>query len=351
MYNLQMKRLLHFAKYFVIIFVSLFVGFLLSETETTQKVLPAATEILKDTKLKKYSMESLIDAEVPFGKFEILDTLEENDDFTSYLFSFEFAPGLDPDETKITTGILNLPTTDGDKNFPLVIMIRGFVDQEIYASGMGTSRAAEVFVEAGYMTISPDFLGYAGSSEESGNIFETRFQTYTTVMALLKSIKSGSFADITDRSWDRDNTFIWAHSNGGQVALTVLAATGDDIPTTLWAPVTKPFPYSILYYTDSSIDGGKFLRRELSDFEKDYDVDRFSFTNYLGGIEAPIKINQGTADDAIPTDWTDEFVGLLESFDKEVVYRKFPGADHNLRPNWVSAVESDLGFFEEHLLY
>ena len=75
------------------------------------------------------------------------------------------------------------------------------------------------------------------------------------------------------KEWDEENIFFWGHSNGGQVALTILEITGKDYPTTLWAPVTKPFPYSILYYTDESEDKGKYIRRELSRFENLYNTD------------------------------------------------------------------------------
>ena len=53
---------------------------------------------------------------------------------------------------------------------------------------------------------------------ESSDIFESRFQTYTTVLTLAKSLDSLE-------KWDQKNIFIWAHSNGGQIVLTFLAAS------------------------------------------------------------------------------------------------------------------------------
>ena len=100
----------------------------------------------------------------------------------------------------------------------------------------------EYFRDNEYITLAPDFLGYGGSDSESSNIFESRFQTYTTVLTLLKSINKENFPN-----WDQKNIFIWAHSNGGQIALTVLEITGENYPTVLWAPVTESFPYSILF--------------------------------------------------------------------------------------------------------
>jgi hypothetical protein len=139
----------------------------------------------------------------------------------------------------------------------------------LYSTGTGSRPAASYFAKNGYMTIAPDFLGYGGSDSESGNIFETRFQTYTTAISLLKAIEQmksdktvlsvSNAIENPSRISTRFSTFeylnLWAHSNGGQIALTTLEVTKSSYPTTLWAPVTKGFPYSVLYYTPETGTG------------------------------------------------------------------------------------------------
>jgi len=262
---------------------------------------------------------------------------EINIDRDKNFFTYKFDPTLGSGAKKNVTGQTMIPAGEGSL-FPLVLMIRGFVSQEIYQTGIGTSRVAERLSEAGFITLSPDFLGYGGSDSESGNIFETRFQTYTTILGLIAD--AGQIEE-----WDGENIFIWAHSNGGQVALTALAVNGEEIPTVLWAPVSKPFPYSILYYADEAADGGKFLRRGLAEFEADYDTDLFSFDKYLSNINANFQIHQGGADDAIPVEWNDELVEDLEKKDLNVEYFVYPQADHNLVPNWGLAVSRTIEFY------
>ena len=202
---------------------------------------------IKPRPLDKYTIENLISLNIEPGQIVIGDTIKEEKDFTSYLFSFVFDPAAAGQVFKLkkVTGLVNLPAGKGP--FPIVIMLRGYVDQKLYKTGDGTGQAGEYFAQNGFMTIAPDFLGYAGSDKEAENIFESRFQTYTTTLALLKSLKSLE-------KWDKQNISIWGHSNGGQIALTLLEITGETYPTALWAPVSKPFPYSILYYTDQSED-------------------------------------------------------------------------------------------------
>lgn len=279
---------------------------------------------IKPRPLERYAIDNLSKASVEPSKIEIGD---------NHLFSFKA-------ENKNVTGLINIPKGNGP--FPVIVMFRGYVDQKQYKTGDGTRRAAEIFAKAGFITVAPDFLGFGGSDKEAENIFESRFQTYTTGLALINSIKSIN-------QWNQKDIFIWGHSNGGQIALTVLEITGASYPTVLWAPVSKPFPYSILYYTDEADDRGKLIRHELAKFEEDYDVELFSLTNYLDKIKAPMQINQGTADDAVPVKWTDQLVKILKEKEVETTYYKYPGSDHDLKPAWNTVVARNLAFFKENL--
>ncbi len=292
------------------------------------------------TPLARYEIENLSNTDIPKGEIEIKNIISEEEKFTSYVFEHKFDPTFDRGEERVVTGQINLPNEPG--NYPIIFMIRGYVDQSIYQTGIGTRNAAVEFAKKGFITIAPDFLGYAGSSSEAGDIYETRFQTYTTTLSLINSLNS-----IVKH--DNKNLFFWAHSNGGQIALTVLAITKDEIPATLWAPVTKPFPYSILYYTDESADGGKYIRHELARFEELYDANKYSFTNYLDKIKAPLLVHQGGADDAIPVEWSDAFVAKMRNLDLNIEYYKYPNADHNMRPDWDTAIARDVDFFNKFI--
>jgi dienelactone hydrolase len=278
----------------------------------------------KPKPLEKYTIENL--SRTKFNKSKI--------NMSGNIFDFKV-------EDKKVTGLINIP--EGEGPFPLVLLIRGYVDQSIYQTGVGTKRVGEYFKDHGYITLAPDYLGYGGSDSESSNIFESRFQTYTTTVTLLKSIDKENIPQ-----WDGKNIFIWAHSNGGQIALTTLEITGENYPTVLWAPVTESFPYSVLFYANESDDGGKFIRKELAKFEKEYDVDKYSLTKYLDRINAPIEYHWGTADDAIPSEWRDRFLKNMKTLDKDVTNYNHSGADHNMNPLWSDVMLESLNFLESH---
>jgi len=310
--------------------------------------LPDPISYIKPKPLEKYQIENLSNALIPKVEIKLEKEIEKTDKYTSYIFSYSFDPTFSGKKEKKVTGLINLPSDktnilEKDDSFPVIVLLRGYVDQKIYTTGTGTRRVGQYFAENGYITIAPDFLGYGESDKEAENIFESRFQTYTTALTLLESLKEKQ-KEIPN---DKNSIYIWAHSNGGQIALTALEIKEYNFPTVLWAPVTKPFPYSILYYTDESEDRGKFIRKELAKFETDYDVDKFSLTNYTSKISAPIEIHQGTLDDAVPQLWSDSFVKIMKNLNKDISYTVHENADHNLNPHWNTAVFQSIQFFQK----
>jgi len=277
--------------------------------------------LVREKPLDKYTIENL-------AKRDYKSQIIIDDEVSPRVFNFHF----DSDGKKVT-GLAHMPK---DCPCPMIVQFRGYVEKDIYRSGVGTKRTAEVFARNGFISLAPDFLGYGGSDNPPDDVFEERFLTYVAGLNLLAGVES----------WDKAGKIgIWGHSNGGQIALTVLEVSGKEYPTVLWAPVSKPFPYSILYYTDEAEDRGKALRKKLADFEKDYDVELYNLTNYLDRIKAPVLLQQGSGDESVPQKWSDELVEKMKAD-----YVVYPGADHNLQPMWNQAVTQDVQFFRKSLV-
>lgn len=312
---------------------------------------PLLPKIPKAKPLLAYTFENLKKTKFPETQITAGRAIDENANFFTQLFYFSVPKSPNSRVMKKVSGVLNLPKKPG--TYPLIIMFRGFVPKEIYQSGVGTQPSAKAFVQKGFITLAPDFLGYGESDNLSADGFEDRLQTYTTALTLLSSLPTLSAALEASYSGkikaDVSKIGIWGHSNGGQIALSTLAISGMPYPTVLWAPVSKSFPYSILYYTDESDDQGKALREALAYFEKDYDSEQFSPPRYYQWIKAPIEVSQGTADQEVPVWWSDALVTVLKKDGIDVTYFTYPGADHNLLPNgWSDAVFGSINFYNNH---
>ncbi len=247
------------------------------------------------------------------------------------------------------TGQLHIP--DGVGPFPTILMVRGYADVTTYTTGTGTRPAAEYYSEHGYLTIAPDMLGYGGSDPADTDPLGARLVRPVEILDLLASIP-------TLRLADPELVYLWGHSNGGQISLSVLEIMGGlkqngldgNIPklraAVLWAPVSKPFPYSVLVYMDEEADGGKALRKMVADFETQYNADDFSIANYWNWITTPVQVEQGTGDQLVPYWWTNDLVKALKAGGDKVSYFTYPGADHNLSTGWNTAVARDVQWFD-----
>ena len=283
--------------------------------------------------LEKYSFENLKQREYQGSEIKLEKIIKEEETFTSWLFSFQ-------SDGKKVTGMLNLPQKQG--KLPVIVMLRGYADDQVYFTGLGTRKGAAVFAENGFITLAPDFLGFGGSDTSSADILEARFERPITVLNLLASIKNLPQAKA-------EKIFIWGHSNGGQIALSVLEISQKPIPTTLWAPVTKGFPESVLQYMTDLDDQGLKVKKAIDNFVALYDSTGYSIDQYWQDIKAQLQVHQGTADEYIDTEWTDNFVQTLKDLGKNITYYKYPQNDHNLSKDWDTVVQRDLQFFKKFL--
>jgi pimeloyl-ACP methyl ester carboxylesterase len=344
----------------------------------------------KELPLLKYTLSNLKDFPFEIGEIKIEEKIVDYGNYSSYLFSYLGTGGK-------MSGQINLPhKISNEQN--VIILIRGYVAPEIYKTGIGTKSAAAVFAQNGYVTLAPDFLGFGQSDPEPTNSWETRFIKPVNVIELLRLTQKTNFEQINcqletalecpSASQPYNQIGFWAHSNGGQIALAVLEGLGEVIPTTLWAPVTAPFPYSVLFFSDELADEGKISRKWIAQFEEDYDVFDFSVSRNLDRLRGLVQLHHGTADEAALWSWSSEFVEKVEVENKrrieelefleeslleatlssqvkldlesqkeklnnlgeiEMEFLSYPGADHNLRPNWNQVIAKDLEFFAENL--
>lgn len=308
------------------------------------------TKKVDDRPLDKYSYENLRKRQYDGSEIKFDHVLRVNPYYTTWLF-FYYSDG------KKVSGVADMPAKYkdipsaalSDSGVVKIVMIHGFVEEKTYYSGFGTENVAGELARQGYITLAPDLLGLGQSDPNPKDEFEARFQTYITVLNLLESVDKQCHpavpVGVGGAQDDKCKVGIWGHSNGGQIALSVLEISGKPIPTVLWAPVSKFFPYSILYYIDQFEDQGKYLRGSLAKFESKYDVKKYSITSFFDWINAPILLQQGAVDRDVPVWWSDELAKRLADSGKQIDYKVYPGADHNLQPAWNRAVADVESFF------
>lgn len=323
-----MKRLL--AIFFVISFVGVLIYLWKRELITPR----GKEKQTVNLNLEKYDFDSLRNYQGQASEIKIGGTIPEIElrrkeavDFSTREISFT-------SDGKKVSGMINYYPERSSLS-KVIIMIRGYAEKEGYYPGSGSWRVADQLAKQGYTTISLDFLGYGNSDNESTDGLEARFHKVNEVLDLIASVKKLPWVD-------KNNIGIWAHSNGGQIALSVLEVTGENYPTVLWAPMTQTFPKSVL----ETIETDSPVRAMIEEFEKHYDARRYAFENYYEWIQAPILIQQGTSDDQVKVEWQEKVTERLRVLGKKVELVRYEGDDHNLSKSWNEAVARSIEFFK-----
>lgn len=236
------------------------------------------------------------------GQLEIVDTLEQNEQFTRYLITY-------PSDGLTVYGYMNVPN-EGSQ-FPVVLMLHGYIPPAEYQTVAYTRRYADALAEAGYFVIHPNFRNYPPSDEGSNPY---RIGYAIDVLNLIAIIREQS-QDETGylRRADADNIHLWGHSMGGGVALRVLAVNN--------ASYLKA---AVLYAAMSGDEqknneriqawtGGQRGQFELAASPEQ--VDAISPINYLERSNAAISVHHSRDDAVVPVEWSEELCAELAEID------------------------------------
>src|SRR3990172_1179377 len=173
----------------------------------------------KEYPLLKYTIENL--GRRIYGSEIVLDQ-EESDGV--YRFHFD-------SDGKDVTGVAYI--AGGCGKCPVIVQFRGYQEVEKYKSGGGTRRTAQEFAKAGFISLAPDFLGYGGSASPSANVWEARFETYTTALNLLSAISNWPLADF-DRDYDAESYSVQNYLDLITAPILLQQGTADDQVPAKW---------------------------------------------------------------------------------------------------------------------
>lgn len=295
-------------------------------------------------KYAQLSFEALVKREFKAGEIKLGSITKKEEKFSTYVFTYQ-------SDGRTISGMANLPVGQGQSfgftqdKFPVIILLRGWADRQYYHIGLGTEKSANFLAENGFLTLAPDFLGYGYSDWEDQDILLARFYRPVEILNLISSLSSLPSAD-------SNRIGLWGHSNGGQIALSVLEITGKPYPTSLWAPVSLGFPESVLTYLGTQEEVGNVVKDKIEEFVKENDPKKYSISEYLGKIKAPFIVHQATNDELINPPWTKNLVEKLRSLGLTVDYYQYSRENHNFnRYETTGEVlrQRDLEFFNKYL--
>ena len=304
----------------------------------TKTLKPSPTPSVEEL-IYPYTIEGLRQHAYRSGSIHIRATLEEKDEYTSYLIDY-------PSDGLTITGVMQIPKGEGP--FPVIIMNHGFYSRSVYHSGDGTDRASVILVKRGYITLASDYRSW-GDSDIDTSLFYSGL--VIDVINLLNAVPSIPEADPS-------RIGMWGHSMGGGVTIKVLTIDSRVDAAVLYSTVSADHADIIDRWGNGCfgdiVQGEQAWGCNSSDVvpvelpanlqsayrfaAEDADLLReVSPIFYLQYITAPIQIHYGTKDGwefaGTPPDWSKKLYESLRGLNKEVELLGYDGEGHSFRPD------------------
>ena len=232
------------------------------------------------------------------------------------------------------SGMMTVPVGEGP--FPVLLLNHGDIPPERYQTGDGTNEAADFLARAGYLTVAPDYRGYAGVplEVEDPRLMHHRPELAIDVLNLVASVPTVEGADSKRMG-------LWGHSLGAEMGLRVLEADRNGLirAAVLWAPSAPDVNANNAFYTPEETPPlPEALNRALSPL---YHV------NLIG---APVSLHQAQADTQVKPEWSAQIRDALRAAGKAVEFHSYPGEGHNVRADgWQDIAQRTVAFFDAHV--
>ena len=264
-----------------------------------------------------YTIEKLAQRTYGGGELAIIELLHETETWKRYLIRY-------PSDGLQIFGFLSVPNEGW--NFPVAIVVHGFIPPNRYEVEAYTTRYTDALVEAGYMVIHPNLRNFPPS--DSGDItfrvgYANDILNLTGIILEQSQIPTSSL-----RRADSDQIHIMGHSLGGGAALRAI---------TVWP---EPYRAAVLYGSMSGDDRQNYEQIQiwtegaLGDFElaaSEAMLAEISPIYHLDRIQAAISIHHSTRDDVVPLAWSEQMCSALESISHPVECHWYNWQPHTFR--------------------
>ena len=284
-----------------------------------------------------YTIEGLRARKLAPGAVTIERDLGDKGGFRGYVVSY-------PSDGLRLFALMDVPTgARPASGWPVVLVNHGYIPPRSYSTIDSYHLVCDAYARAGFLVLKPDYRGHAGSPGETEGPFRSMLYAVDS-LALLAAVPSV-------READAGRIFAYGHSMGGDVTLRVLEATSAIRAATLWAPVSAPFPESVLYYARRR--GGDEARAQLARINAQFaesDFPRLSALDNVALIRVPLLLHHGTNDADVPYAWSVTLAERLEAAGVTFNFLTYEGENHNLsRHSFATVLGRDIAFFRAHM--
>ena len=268
------------------------------------------------------------------GELQVEETLAVTDAFTRTLVTY-------PSDGLTIYGFMNVPRGEGP--FPVVLVLHGYIDPDVYNTLAYTTRYADSLARAGYLVVHPNLRDYP-PSDTGPNAF--RVGMAVDVLNLMALVREQGGQPGPLQQADPDAIGLWGHSMGGGITLRVITVDPGVRAAVLYGSMSgdeKTNYERILYWT-----GGERGLEELD--TPDEALRRISPIFYLDRIQAAVSIHHSDADELVPPEWSLDLCERLQGLGKTVECFTYSGLPHTFRGEGDQLfMQHTAAFFDQYL--
>lgn len=249
------------------------------------------------------------------GQITIEEIIETKETFTRYLISY-------PSDGLKIYGFMNVPI-EGD-NFPVVLLLHGFMPLDTYEVQTYTTRYADRLAEAGYFVIHPNYRNHPPSDTGGPNLFRVEYAIDILNLIAIVQEQSQDPAGHLRRA-DGNNIFLFGHSMGGGITLRVITVRPEAVRAavlygSMGGDEQRNFEKVIVWSDGENGELELAAPPEL--------LQAISPINFLGRLQTPLSIHHGSADATVPPEWSDELCEKLQAISHPVECFSYPNWPH-----------------------
>jgi uncharacterized protein len=275
-----------------------------------ERLIPVPAAPAPTPALPAYAIDSLRARSYAGGRLHLGSVIAATARYTAHRVTW-------PSQGGMMTGVADIPRGAGP--FPVAVVNHGFIPQAAYRVGADSSKYADAYASQGFLCVSPDDPGYAGSAPPEPDLVPIEAEAVAD-LDLIGALPSLPQADTR-------HVAVVGHSNGGGVAELVMVIDPRLSAAVLYAPVS----------TDMADNARRWWTRHPGGTGPlgSPDADPLAYAlvsprNHLRPGGPPVLILQGTLDEDIPAAWTAATLAALQAHGVRSRFVSFPGATHNL---------------------
>ena len=254
--------------------------------------------------------------------------------FSRYLFDY-------PSDGLNVHGFMNVPRGDGP--FPIVLVLHGYIDPDVYETLTYTTRYADALAAEGYVVLHPNYRNYP-PSDPGPNRFRVGYAVDVLNLIALLRDQSGDPGPLEQA--DAAAIGLFGHSMGGGISLRIIAAQGPVEAVVLYGSMNADERLNFEKIFEWS-EGERGLSELNTPAQTLASISPFY---YLDGIQAAVSIHHGEDDKLVPPEWSDDLCQRLIALNKTVECYSYPGEPHTfIGFGGIQLIERAVAFYQEHL--